>query len=102
MILSRSLFVQSEPDDPEAVGGLVAVEESTYKDFVIEVEIYKRSDGSGYYPWPYVIKYYEKGGWSAKHFYVSMTRFATHEDALNTALAEARKRIDEGFNPAQP
>lgn len=92
---------QQEPDNPELVSGLVAVEEHSYKDLMIEVEIYKRSDGSGYYPWPYVIKHYGAGSWSAKHFYPSMTRFATQEDALNFAVQEACKRIDEGFDPSQ-
>jgi hypothetical protein len=95
---------QPEADDPDAVSGLVAVEERPYKDFVIEVEIYRRSDGSGYYPWPYVIKYRDEERFRAKsmeHFYVSMDRFATKDDALNFAMQEARKRIDEGFDPSQ-
>ncbi|HLW54686.1 MAG TPA: hypothetical protein VKW06_17755 [Candidatus Angelobacter sp.] len=95
---------QPEADDPDAVSGLVALEERPYKDFVIEVEIYRRSDGSGYYPWPYVIKYREDVRYrakSAEHFYVSMDRFPTKDEALNFAIQEARKRIDDGFDPSQ-
>jgi hypothetical protein len=51
-------------------------------------------------PWPYITKDHHNGS-STRHFCVSKDRFATEEDALNTAIREARKRIDDGFDPTQ-
>jgi len=75
------------------------VERHPYKEFVIEVELYRRKEG-GYYAWPYV----ERSGQDSvtkQHFVLFQERFTTKQAAVNAAIEEGRKRIDGGFDPGQ-
>ncbi|MGA7314899.1 MAG: hypothetical protein WBX22_13090 [Silvibacterium sp.] len=74
-----------------------SVERRSYNGLVIEVELYRRSEG-GFYAWPYIEKTHPNGT-SKQHFILNDERFATKEEALQAALAEGQKIIDQGEQP---
>lgn len=73
-----------------------SVERRSYNDLVIEVELYRTSEG-GFHAWPYIEKSHPNGT-SKQHFVLDPERFATKEAALQAALSEGQRIIDQGFN----
>ena len=71
-----------------------SVERRSYNDLVIEVELYRRSEG-GFYALPYIEKK-RTNGTSKQRFILNDERFATKEEALQAALAEGQKINDQG------
>jgi hypothetical protein len=87
------LLALREPHGP----GFESREQQPYKNLFVEVELYRMADG-GYYAWPYVVRIRPNSD-TKRHFVLSQERFATRQEALDTALAEGRRRIDGGFDP---
>jgi hypothetical protein len=73
-----------------------SIESRPYKGLEIEVELYERSEG-GFYAMPYVVKP-RSNGMSKRRFLLNIERFATKEAALEAAIAEGQKLIDQGFD----
>lgn len=85
------LLALREPTAP----GLESIERHPYKGLIIEVEVYRQSEG-GYFAWPYIVRSTPTSV-SKAHFVLGMERLTTKDAALNAAIEEGRKRIDGGF-----
>ena len=68
-----------------------------YKGLVIEIELYRERDG-GFHAMPYVVKS-RRSGSSRRRFVLDVERFDTKETALQAAIVQGQKKIDEGFDP---
>lgn len=75
-----------------------SVETRDYKGLEIEVELWRYSEGGGFYALPY-IKNSGPDGWNKSRFVLDVERFATKEAALQAAIAEGQKRIDQVLDP---
>jgi hypothetical protein len=72
-----------------------SVERREYHGSVIEVELC-RCEG-GFHAWPYIERSHTNGK-SKRHFVLDVELFATESEALQAAIAEGQKRIDQGFD----
>ncbi len=81
---------------PDAVARPELVERRSYKEFVIEIEIYRRANGRCY-AWPY-IEISRGYSTTKKHFVLTENEFATKESAVKAAIEEGKKKIDAGFD----
>jgi len=70
-----------------------------YNGLVIEVELYPRHEG-GFYAWPYIEKT-RPNGVSKRHFVLDGERFDTKDAALQAAISQGQRAIDQGFDPEQ-
>ncbi len=75
----------------------LAVETFPYKEFLIEVEVYRDRDNGQYHPWPYVRRARQHSD-TKKHFLLSPSEFLTKEAAIRAAVEEGQKKIDAGFD----
>jgi hypothetical protein len=77
----------TEPVGPEVV------ERHPYKGLVIEIEVYKASDGS-YHTWPYIERSHD-GATTKIHFLPAENDFTTKGASVAAAIKEGQRRIDE-------